>query len=136
MIIYHSGSLKVSKDTRVFGVSRVVVHEAFGNKGYPLSNGIDFGEERDSLPFSLCPRWRIPWASFQNTLSILPLEAVDFRSPQVVLTIMFMICLLSRNLIFKFCSLFQGMKLVVVSDCYLGFEQEHSIEALVEQSVI
>ncbi|KAH9778124.1 DExH-box ATP-dependent RNA helicase DExH14 [Citrus sinensis] len=31
---------------------------------------------------------------------------------------------------------FQGMKLVVVSDCYLGFEQEHSIEALVEQSVI
>ncbi|KAH9722144.1 DExH-box ATP-dependent RNA helicase DExH14 [Citrus sinensis] len=31
---------------------------------------------------------------------------------------------------------FQGMKLVVVSDCYLGFEQEHSIEALVEQLVI
>lgn len=51
MTIYHSGSLKVSKDTRVFGVSRVVVHEAFGNKGYPLPNGIDFGEERDSLPF-------------------------------------------------------------------------------------
>lgn len=129
MIIYHSGSLKVSKDTRVFGVSRVVIHEAFGNKGYTLSNGIDFGEERDSLPFSLCPKMK-------NTLSILPLEAVDFRSPQVVLTIMFVICLLSRNLIFKFCSLFQGMKLVVVSDCYLGFEQEHSIEALVEQLVI
>ncbi|EOY22054.1 hypothetical protein QUC31_007545 [Theobroma cacao] len=28
---------------------------------------------------------------------------------------------------------FQGMKLIIVSDCYLGFEQEHSIEKLAAQ---
>ena len=29
-------------------------------------------------------------------------------------------------------SVFQGMKLILVSDCYIAFEKEHSIEELKE----